>query len=147
MKYDDILHLPHHVSAVHPQMPLLDRAAQFSPFAALTGYDAVIQESSRLTEMFAEPDEQQRERLERRLQKIRSYQELNGGREPEIEVVCFQPDSKKGGGSYMKFCGRVRKIDARGRQILFTDGRTLPVDHIVSIEGELFRSMEDLDGA
>ncbi len=142
MKYDDILHLPHHVSTIHPQMPLLDRAAQFSPFAALTGYDAVIQESARLTETFAEPDEQQRERLDGRLQRIRLYQEHNRGQEPEIEVVCFQPDDKKNGGTYLKFCGRVKKLDIQRRQILFTDGKTLPVDHIVSIEGEFFRSVE-----
>lgn len=138
-KYDDIIHLPHHTSKRHPRMPLLNRAAQFSPFAALTGYDDAIRETARLTDSFVEPDEDTKALLDRQLQIIQK----NLKQKPEIEVTCFYPDDKKDGGSYVNVCGRVKSIDAYAYRILFTDGTALPMKRIRSIQGELFRNMEE----
>lgn len=137
-KYDDIINLPHHVSRKHPQMPLINRAAQFSPFAALTGHEAAIQETARLTESFIELDEDRKERLDEQLQMLME----NLGQKPECEITYFQPDEKKTGGSYLTICGRVKKIDQFEHQIVFTDGKTLPIRHLFAIRGELFRNME-----
>lgn len=132
--YEDIINLPHHVSARHPQMPLSARAAQFSPFAALTGHEDAIRETERLTEDFREPEEDRKELLDN---KIRLLQENLSGH-PEVEVTYFQPDSKKAGGAYTTVRGRVKKIDVCSCRMVFTDQTTLALDNICSIEGELF---------
>lgn len=138
-KYDDIIELPHHVSAKHPQMPLLDRAAQFSPFAALTGYDAAIKETGRLTEEWNEPDEDRKKMLDERLQMIRE----NFSEKPEIIFTYFKPDEKKSGGAYLTVTGKVKKINEYGHKIIMEDGTVLPIENLFSIEGELFRRLED----
>lgn len=140
-KYDDIIHLPHHVSGRHPQMPLSSRAAQFSPFAALTGHEAAIRETARLTESFAEPDEDRKALLDWQLLRIRE----NLDQAPECEITYFQPDEKKGGGTYLTVSGKIKKIDGYGRQILFADGTALPIERISSIGGELFSRLEPSD--
>lgn len=132
--YEDIIHLLHHVSARHPQMPLSARAAQFSPFAALTGHEDAIRETGRLTEDFREPDEDRRELLDN---KIRLLQE-NLSEHPEVEVTYFQPDLKKSGGAYITVRGRVKKIDVSSCRMVFTDRTDIALDNICSIEGELF---------
>ena len=134
--YDDIINLPHHVSKKHPQMPLSNRAAQFSPFAALTGHEDAINETARLTESFIELDENRKEQLDEQLQLIRENLE----RKPECEITYFQPDEVKDGGAYVTVHGRVKKIDEHGRRIIFTDGTVLPIKHIFSIGGELFQN-------
>lgn len=128
-KYDDIIHLPHHVSKRHPQMPLSNRAAQFSPFAALTGHDEGIRETERLTEPFMELDEDQKNQLDEQLHIIRENLEQR----PEIEITYFEPDNKKDGGNYVTVCGQVKKIDEYARQIIFTNGTALPIAYIRSI--------------
>ena len=133
--YDDIIHLPHHVSKTHPQMPLLNRAAQFSPFAALTGHAAAIQEAARLTDPFIEPDESRKELLNAQLQMIKEKLE----QKPKIEVTYFRPDSRKSGGAYVTFCGQVQKIDENSRRILFVDGTSIQIEYLYAIDGELFR--------
>ena len=140
-KYDDIIMLPHHVSKRHPQMSPLNRAAQFSPFAALTGHEDAIQETARLTDSFVEMDESRKSQLDGQLGLIRD----NLDAQPEIEVTYFQPDEKKSGGAYVARSGRVKKIDEYSRQIIFTDGKALHIDMIFSIRGELFRNMGWLD--
>ena len=130
--YDDIILLPHHISKKHPQMPLLNRAAQFSPFAALTGHAAAIQEATRLTKPFIELDESRKELLDEQLQVIRENLE----QKPEIEVTYFQPDSWKSGGAYVTFCGRVQKIDEYSHRIVFTDGTAVQIEYLYSIDGE-----------
>ena len=137
-KYDDIIHLAHHVSKRHPQMPLLNRAAQFSAFAALTGYDDTIKETARLTEPFIELDEYQKEQLDKKLQLIQE----NLKQQPKIEVTYFQPDAKKNGGVYRTFWGNAEKIDKYSRRIIFTDKTALFIEHIYSINGELFCHMD-----
>ena len=140
-KYDDIINLPHHVSPRHPQMPFIDRAAQFSPFAALTGHDAAIKETGRLTDEWVEPEEDKKELLDEKLQMIReSLAGIKDGQGlPEITFTYFQPDEKKSGGAYLTVQGKVRKIDAYGHQVLLEDGTALTMERIVDIEGGLFR--------
>ena len=137
-KYDDIIMLPHHVSKKHPQMPLLNRAAQFSPFAALTGHDAAIQETQRLTDSFIEIGGSREIKLNEQLLLIRH----NLDKRPELKSTYFQPDERKSGGSYITVCGRIKKIDEYNRQIIFVDGTVLPIDHIFSIQGDLFSGMD-----
>ena len=139
-KYDDIINLPHHVSASHPQMPLLDRAAQFSPFAALTGHHEAIKETARLTEEWIELDESRKEMLDERLQVIRE----NLINRPEIIFTYYKPDEKKSGGAYLTVKGPVKKINEYEHKILLEDGTVLVVENLFSIEGELFRDLEDL---
>lgn len=138
-KYDDIINLPHHVSSRHPQMPPLDRAAQFSPFAALTGYDAAIKETARLTEEWVEPDEGRKQMLDERLQMLR--EQLS--QKPEITFTYFRPDEKKNGGAYLTVVGKVKKIKEHEHQILLEDGTVLLIENLCSIEGELFRGLDD----
>ena len=140
-KYDDIIALPHHVSKRHPQMPALNRAAQFSPFAALSGHGDAIRETARLTDSFVELDEGRKEQIDGQLWLIRD----NLDSQPEIEATYFQPDEQKHGGVYVTKSGRVKKIDEYSRRIIFTDGETIPIERLFSIHGELFGNMDWLD--
>ena len=141
-KYEDMLKLPHHVSAKHPHMPLPDRAAQFSPFAALTGYDTAIQETARQTDSCVELDEEQKQRLDERLRLLLSKMAEDPYREPLIRATYFQPDARKSGGEYISVCERVKKIDRDYRHILFIDGTTLPIENLFSLEGDLFKGLD-----
>ena len=102
-KYDDIINLPHHVSQTRPQMSMIDRAAQFSPFAALTGYDAAIKETGRLTDTKLEIGDEERDVLDRKQQYL---QKIVADR-PEITITYFVPDEKKAGGSYTSLTGNT----------------------------------------
>jgi len=128
--YDDIIHLPHHVSATHPHMAAIDRAAQFSPFAALTGYDAAIKETARLTDKRVELDESMKDTLSNNLQMIADRLKEH----PEIAITYFQPDAKKNGGAYVTVINTVKKIDVYERIVVMTDGKVIPVDEIISID-------------
>jgi hypothetical protein len=132
--YDDIINLPHHVSATRPHMPAIDRAAQFSPFAALTGYDAAIKETARLTGERMELDEYMKDVLSIRLQIIADQLKEH----PEIAITYFQPDEKKNGGAYVTVIGIAKKIDEYERILVMTDGTWIPIDEIISIEGQIF---------
>lgn len=127
--YEDIIHLPHHQSARRPHMPLSERAAQFSPFAALTGYDAAIDETGRLTEAFMEPDENVKERLDETLR----YLELHQSEHPEVTVRHFVPDELKEGGAYETLTGRFVKVDAVGRRLHLEGDVRLDFDKIVGL--------------
>lgn len=135
--YDDIINLPHHVSSTHPHMTAVDRAAQFSPFAALTGYDSAIKETARLTDERIELDEYAKNILSDRLQiiadRIKEY--------PEITITYFQPDAKKKGGAYVTAVGSAKKIDEYERVVVMTDGTKIPIDEIFRINGQIFESM------
>lgn len=137
-KYDDMISLPHHISKNHPQMSLLNRAAQFSPFAALTGHEDAIRETARLTDSYIELAEDRIEELDEQLQLIRE----NVWQKPECEITYFKPDDTKDGGAYVTVCGRIKKMDEYSHQIIFTDETVLPIRHIFSIEGELFQNTE-----
>ncbi len=132
--YDDIINLPHHVSARHPQMSALDRAAQFSPFAALTGHDAAIAETARLTDVRAELDETRKEDLDRKLQILRDHLSTR----PEIAVTYFVPDAHKEGGAYLRAIGIPKKLDDIEHKVIMQSGTVIPMDDIFEMEGAIF---------
>lgn len=128
-KYDDIINLPHHVSAKRARMSMTDRGAQFSPFAALTGFDAAIHETARLTDFRIELDESAKELLNEKILTIAE----SAGQQPEITVTYFCPDERKTGGAYVSLTGRAQKVDAYRRAILMTDGTVIPFEEIYEI--------------
>lgn len=142
-KYDDILCLPHPVSRRHSQMPLLDRAAQFAPFAALVGHGEAVKETARLTDSHVELEDGQRERLDQRLSLLLKAMGENPGQEPVITVTYFKPDEKKDGGANVPVCGRVKRVDGYRREIVLKDGTVLPMDAIVAMEGDVFCDAQD----
>ena len=127
--YDDIIHLPHHVSRNHPQMPMLDRAAQFAPFAALTGYEAAVGETARLTAERRELDAQEAEELNRQL----SVLIARLPERPEVTVEYFVPDERKAGGAYVTVTGRVRHISVPEKTMVMEDGTVIPLDDVYQI--------------
>ena len=129
-KYQDMIHLPHHVSRTHAHMPVKDRDAQFAPFAALTGHYEAVKETQRLTEERIELDEYCKASLERKLKEIREQSVT----EPAVSVTYFIPDARKAGGAYVTAEGRVKKIDEYERVLVFTDGRRVMVDEIIEID-------------
>ena len=129
-RYDDIIELPHHVSERHPQMSLSDRAAQFSPFAALVGFDAAILETARLTDKKRELSEERKQEIGRQLTRLRAGIRTD----PTVTVVFFEEDGRKEGGTYRTVTGAVRKIDPDSGVLEFTDGTKIPFDDIFSLE-------------
>lgn len=129
-KYDDIIDLPHPTSERHPRMSRQDRAAQFSPFAALTGLGAALQESARLTERRMIPDEYEQAELDKKLQYLRE----NLSQQPAAAITHFVPDARKEGGSYRRTEGRVKKLLEYERQLVLTDGTTLAIEDILELE-------------
>lgn len=129
MDYEDIINLPHHVSKRHPQMPMINRAAQFAPFAALTGYDAAISESARLTDEWIERGEYGNVQLNRTMELLLARL----SEQPVVSIVFFQPDKRKQGGAYQICTGRVKRIDDTERVIQMTDGTKLNLDDITDI--------------
>ena len=132
--YDDIIHLPHPTSSKHPRMPIADRAAIFSPFAALAGHSVAIAETARLTNQKAELDEDARAELDRRqavlLEQI--------GQQPEVTVTWFQPDERKDGGAYVTTTGWLKKIDEIERVLVLTDGTRIPLEDVAGLESNCF---------
>lgn len=137
-KYDEIMGLPHHISRTRPQMPMSDRAAQFAPFAALTGYDSAIKETGRLTDEKIELDEEALTTLDMKYQFLMDALDD----EPEVTITYFQPDERKAGGKYVSATGTVKKVDDFERRITMRDGAKIPMDKVLSIDGELFSSLE-----
>lgn len=129
--YDDIINLPHHKSKTRPHMSLEDRAAQFSPFAALTGHDAAIEETARLTDRKIELDEDAKARLNEKLQ----YIVENLGTDMEVVITYFVPDERKSGGEYVTKRGTVKKIDPYRNIIIMTDKEEIDIENIVEIAG------------
>lgn len=132
--YEDIINLPHHVSATRPQMSMINRAAQFSPFAALTGYDAAIKETGRLTDEKIEMDEEALNILNMKFQVLVDSMDD----EPEVTFTYFKPDERKAGGAYIEVTGRVKKVDNFERRIVMQNGTKMPMDDILNIEGDIF---------
>lgn len=128
-RYDDIIDLPHHVSATRPHMELSDRAAQFSPFAALTGYESAVREAARLTDQRVELDENAREALDKKLAVL----EGQLAERPRVTVTYFVPDERKEGGSYVTVSGRVKRIRGDEGTLVFEDGRRVGVGDIVDM--------------
>ena len=128
-QYDDIIHLPHPVSKYRKHMSVHDRAAQFAPFAALTGHEEAVEETARLTDAKIELDENEKEELDRRLQYI--LQQPEGAL--EVSITYFLPDLRKSGGAYIKATGAVKSLDARARILKMMDGTKILLEDILEI--------------
>lgn len=131
-QYDDIIGLPHHVSLTRPRMSASDRAAQFSAFAALTGYDTSIKESARLTDARIELDDSQKEEISEKLRLV------TGQLDAEIKITYFLPDTKKTGGKYVLATGTVKKVDEYERMIIMGDGKQIPIDEVIDVDCDVF---------
>lgn len=133
-KYDEIIALPHHVSQIRARMPEKDRAAQFSSFAALTGYEDCISEAARLTQMRLELSESEAALLDKRL----GILETRGVGE-EISLLYFKADEHKAGGVYLRHKGRFRRVDREKESLVFEDKSSVPLRDIYEIDGEIFK--------
>ena len=146
--YEDILTLPHHKAANRPQMSMHDRAAQFAPFAALTGFDGVIAETGRMTEKKIELSDSEKLLLDQKLTLIDDA--IQNGYAPLVTVVYFVPDTKKDGGSYQECTGKVRQVDRVERKLVFfaanerSAGKEIGIDAILEIHGDLVDYMDDM---
>lgn len=129
-KYDDIINLPHHVSTTHPHMSLADRAAQFSPFAALTGHDDAIKETARLTDERPQLDENKIEMLNAQLQFIKEHLD----EKLHVTFTYYVPDAKKEGGAYESVTGVVKKIDEYEHKVVLEEGISILIRELIAIE-------------
>ena len=127
--YKDMIDLPHHVSSRHARMPIADRAAQFAPFAALTGYGAVLKETERLTETKIELDEDAKEKLDEKIRSVMKEERCH----PEIAVTFFEPDEKKSGGSYVTISGHIKKLDEEKRLLILEEGERIRLNDVFDI--------------
>ena len=137
-KYDDIINLPNPTPTCRPRMSALDRAAQFAPFAALTGYEAVVAEAARLTDDRLELSEDMKIILNDKMQMIVD----NLDKEPFVTIKYFVPDKRKAGGAYVEASGIVKEIDEYERCIIMTDGIKIPIEQVRAIDGELLNCFE-----
>ena len=135
--YADIINLPHHELKTRQRMPIINRAASFSPVAALTGYDDAVKETARLTSEQIELDEGAKENLNDKLRIAAD----KADQEPEIKVTYFLPDKKKDGGAYITIKAVIKRIDEYERLVVFTDKSTIPIDDIYEIEGDIYNGL------
>lgn len=131
-EYDDIIDLPRPKSK-HEPMPMSDRAAQFSPFAALTGYGDAIDETARLTDARIELSEEERAELDYKQQYLSTLDS------PMVTVTYFVPDSRKSGGAYVTHTGVLKRVDEVERMVVFKDGLRVPLDEVMDIKCEQLR--------
>lgn len=132
--YEDIIHLPHHISMKHPQMPVGDRAAQFSSFAALTGYEDEVWEAARITDKKIVLSEEQQSVLDEHLHLLEDAL----SERPEATFTYFMPDKRKDGGAYISVTGTLKKMDRLTRNILLTNGAVIPVDDLLQVDSSLW---------
>ena len=140
-KYESIINLPHHVSKDHPPLPAESFAAQFSPFAALTGYGDMIDETARYTDEERELEDSGAAELDKKLGFIRGM--LKKGDLPEITVTYFEPDSRKSGGARRTYTGKVVRVDFRRKTLLFADGAEIPARYVEDISGDFQEGSSD----
>lgn len=135
--YADIINLPQHELTTRQRMPLINRAASFSLFAALTGYDEAVKETARLTDQRIDLDEGSKEILNDKLRiAVDQIEE-----QPEISITYFLPDKKKSGGAYVTVKGVIKRIDEYERLVIFTDKSSIPIDDIYGIEGDIYNGL------
>ncbi len=132
-KYGDIIDHPHFVSPEHPPMAIENRAAQFSPFAALTGYDDLVAEAARYTGERVKLDESKKEELDRKLAFLLRLPEP-----PGIAVTYFEPDDKKAGGAYVTVTGDLMRFDRTKKTLRLSGGEEIPVEDVIEIGGAVF---------
>ena len=136
--YADIIDLPHHEPKTRMRMPRSNRAASFSPFAALSGYDDAVKETARLTDERIEMSEENLNVLNMKYQIL--VDRLD--EEHEVSFTYFVPDGAKSGGAYVTKQGIVKKVDDFERLITLCDGTRIPMDDILTIDGDIFGSAE-----
>ena len=135
--YEDIVDLPHHVSKKHPQPTMADRAARFTPFAAITGYEEMVLEEARVTDERIEMDESSKAALNEKLNMILEFID----EQPEVSITYFEPDKRKAGGAYVTVTGTVKRIDEYEHLVIMTDGKKINIDEIYNLQSELFYSL------
>ena len=135
--YEDIVNLSPHISKKHPQPTMLERAARFAPFAAITGYEEMVLEEARVTEERIELSEGAKAALNKKLSILKD----NLSRSPEVTVTYFEPDQRKAGGAYLTFSGVVRRVDEHQHLIQMMNGKLIFMDEIYELESELFESL------
>lgn len=128
-RYDDIIHLPHPTSSKRPRMPRANRAAQFAPFAALSGYEDAVSETARLTDRMIEPDEDSLALLNDQLHAL-----MADPSRPEVLLTVFEPDEHKEGGAYLQIRGRIRRVDEAARTLILTNRTTLAMEQVLRID-------------
>lgn len=136
--YDDIINLPHHVSPNRRRMSNVERGAQFSPFAALTGYEAAVEEAARLTDGKKELTEEMKAIIDAKIQAISEHPDA----EPQVTITYFKPDERKEGGAYVRVTGAVKEIDRLGKTIVLTGNTRIPMEQIREIDAEWMRWAE-----
>lgn len=129
-KYDDIIDLPHHISATRPRMPMIDRAAQFMPFRALTGYEDAVHETARLTDEKPELTEDEKSLLDMKLQRLADRLDSH----PQVTLTWFQPDKRKTGGAYITTTGKLKKIDDFAGVLILLSGERIFIEDILDIQ-------------
>ncbi len=134
-KYDDMLTMPHHQSATRPHMSLENRAAQFAPFAALTGYGDEVSETHRLTTKRIELDENAKELINTKLLMLQDCIEERH----VVSITYFVPDSKKEGGKYSTVTAALKKINIISRELTMSDSTVIPINEIVAVTGDIFK--------
>lgn len=135
--YEDIVNLPPHISKRHPQPSMMDRAARFAPFAAITGYEEMVLEEARVTEERIELDEGALALLNEKLNMIQEFLD----EEPGVTITYFEPDKKKSGGAYVNITGIVKRIDEYEHFVIMTDGKKIRIEDIYAIGSDLFYSL------
>ena len=135
--YEDIVNLPPHISKKHPQPSMMDRAARFAPFAAITGYEEMVLEEARVTEERVDLDEGAFSLLNEKLNMIQEFLD----EEPEVTITYFEPDKKKSGGAYVNITGIVKRIDEYEHFVIMTDGKKIRIEDIYAIGSDLFYSL------
>ena len=135
--YEDIVDLPHHISKKHPQPTMADRAARFAPFAAITGYEEMVLEEARVTDVRIEMDESSKAALNEKLNMILEFVD----EQPEVSITYFEPDMRKAGGAYITVIGTVKRIDEYEHLVIMTDGKKINIDEIYNLQSELFYSL------
>ena len=135
--YEDIINLPPHSSKKHPQPTMMDRAARFAPFAAITGYEEMVLEEARVTEERVDLDEGALSLLNEKLNMIQEFID----EEPEIKITYFEPDKKKSGGAYVSVTGIVKRIDEYEHFVIMMDGKKISIEEIYGLESDLFYSL------
>ena len=135
--YEDIVNLPPHISKKHPQPSMMDRAARFAPFAAITGYEEMVLEEARVTEDRIDLDEGTLSLLNEKLNMIQEFLD----EEPEVTITYFEPDKKKSGGAYVNITGIVKRIDEYEHFVIMTDGKKIRIEDIYAIGSDLFYSL------
>lgn len=135
--YEDIVNLPPHISKRHPQPSMMDRAARFAPFAAITGYEEMVLEEARVTEERVDLDEGALSLLNEKLNMIQEFLD----EEPEVTITYFEPDKKKSGGAYVSITGTVKRIDEYEHLVILIDGKKIRIEEIYALESDLFYSL------